>query len=134
MHNIGLIVYPGFQVLGLAMCATFELANMAADEPVYSIALLSEQGGSVMTSAGFGVETRAFDERSFDTLLVMGDNLIRPTSPGMVKFLRNASLDHPTLARSAPARLCWRRRVYWMVGGPRLTGVMRRPCSGRTRK
>jgi len=95
MHNIGLIVYPGFQVLGLAMCASFELANMAADEPVYSIALLSEQGGPVMTSAGFGVETRAFDERSFDTLLVMGDNLIRPTSPGspgMVKFLRNASL------------------------------------------
>lgn len=92
MHNIGLIVYPGFQVLGLAMCASFELANMAADEPVYSIALLSEQGGPVMTSAGFGVETSAFDERSFDTLLVMGDNLIRPTSPGMVKFLRNASL------------------------------------------
>nr|WP_223516123.1 GlxA family transcriptional regulator [Pseudomonas sp. GL-B-19] len=91
MLNIGLIVYPGFQVLGLAMCATFELANNSADEPVYSLSLLSEQGGMVQTSAGFGVETRAFDQRAFDTLLVMGDNLVRPTSPGMVAFLRRAS-------------------------------------------
>jgi transcriptional regulator GlxA family with amidase domain len=91
MHHIGLIVYPGFQVLGLAMCATFELANNTADEPVYSLSLLSEHGGSVQTSAGFGVETQAFDQRAFDTLLVMGDNLIRPTSPGMVAFLRRAS-------------------------------------------
>ena len=72
MHHIGLIVYPGFQVLGLAMCATFELANTAGDEPVYSISLLSEHGGTVQTSAGFGVETQAFDQRAFDTLLVMG--------------------------------------------------------------
>jgi hypothetical protein len=32
MHQIGLIVYPGFQVLGLAMCAAFELANSAGDD------------------------------------------------------------------------------------------------------
>jgi transcriptional regulator GlxA family with amidase domain len=91
MHQIGLIVYPGFQVLGLAMCAAFELANSAADEPLYSIALLSEPGGLVQTSAGFAVQTEAFDQRSFDTLLVMGDNLIRPTTPGMLEFLRRAS-------------------------------------------
>ncbi|WP_223510667.1 GlxA family transcriptional regulator, partial [Pseudomonas sp. BF-RE-03] len=91
MHEIGLIVYPEFQVLGLAMCAAFEMANGAADEPVYSLTLLSEHGGTVQTSAGFGVETTAFDQRSFDTLLVMGDNLIRPVSSGMVAFLRSAS-------------------------------------------
>jgi transcriptional regulator GlxA family with amidase domain len=91
MHRIGLIVYPGFQVLGLAMCATFELANSAIDEPVYSIELLSENGGAVQTSAGFAVQTMAFDQRPFDTLLVMGDNLIRPVSTGMVDFLRRAS-------------------------------------------
>lgn len=91
MHQVGLIVYPEFQVLGLAMCAAFEMANGAVDEPVYSLALLSEHGGTVRTSAGFGVETTAFDQRSFDTLLVMGDNLIRPVSSGMVAFLRSAS-------------------------------------------
>lgn len=92
MHAIGLIVYPGFQVLGLAMCATFELANSVADQPLYSITLLSEQGGTVQTSAGFGVQTSPFDQRTFDTLLVLGDNLIRAVSPGMVDFLRQASL------------------------------------------
>ncbi|WP_223595580.1 GlxA family transcriptional regulator [Pseudomonas sp. A-R-19] len=92
MHQIGLIVYPGFQVLGLAMCAAFELANNAVDEPLYRIALLSETGGLVQTSAGFAVQTEVFDQRSFDTLLVMGDNLIRPTTPGMLEFLRRASL------------------------------------------
>lgn len=91
MHRIGLIVYPGFQVLGLAMCATFELANSAADEPVYSIVLVSEHGGMVQTSAGFAVETKPFDPCSFDTLLVMGDNLIRPPSKGLVDFLLHAS-------------------------------------------
>ncbi len=92
MHQIGLIVYPGFQVLGLAMCAAFELANSAGDEPLYRIALLSEPGGLVQTSAGFAVQTEAFDQRAFDTLLVLGDNLIRPTTPGMLEFLRRASL------------------------------------------
>lgn len=91
MHHIGLIVYPGFQVLGLSMCATFELANTVAEEPVYSLQLLSETGGMVPTSAGFAVQTVAFDERAFDTLLVMGDNVIRPVSPGMVEYLRRAS-------------------------------------------
>jgi transcriptional regulator GlxA family with amidase domain len=91
MHHVGLIVYPGFQVLGLAMCATFELANSATDEPVYSIVLVSEHGGMVQTSAGFAVETKPFDHCSFDTLLVMGDNLIRPPSKGLVDFLRHAS-------------------------------------------
>ena len=93
MHHIGLIVYTGFQVLGLSMCATFELANTVAEEPVYSLQLLSETGGMVPTSAGFAVQTVAFDERAFDTLLVMGDNVIRPVSPGMVEYLRRASLS-----------------------------------------
>ena len=92
MHHIGLIVYPGFQVLGLAMCATFELANSASEEPVYRIALLSEDGGMVHTSAGFAVQTQAFNKDPFDTLLVMGDNVIRPATSGMVEFLRQASL------------------------------------------
>ncbi|MNE18203.1 HTH-type transcriptional regulator CdhR [compost metagenome] len=37
------------------------------------------------------MQTEAFDQRAFDTLLVLGDNLIRPTTPGMLEFLRRAS-------------------------------------------
>jgi hypothetical protein len=131
MQHIGLIVYPGFQVLGLAMCATFELTNNALEEPLYSIALLSEHGGMVQTSAGFAVETTAFDQRSFDTLLVMGDNVIRPVSTGMVEFLRQASRPPVASVRFAPAPLPWPRPVCWMAGARPLTGVTPRHCSGR---
>jgi transcriptional regulator GlxA family with amidase domain len=91
MQNIGLILYPGFQVLGLSMSATFEVANIMAKRQVYAITLLSEQGGLVPSSAGFGVETEPFDERRFDTLLVLGDNIVRPVSPGLVQYMRESS-------------------------------------------
>lgn len=91
MQNVGLILYPGFQVLGLSMSATFEVANMIAQRPVYAITLLSEQGGLVQSSAGFGVDTEPFDQRRFDTLLVLGDNVVRPASPGLVQYMRDSS-------------------------------------------
>lgn len=90
MLNIGLVVYPGFQVLGLSMCATFEVANIIAEREVYGITLLSEHGGSVQTSAGFGVDTQPFDGRPLDTLIVLGDNVVRPASPGLLAYLRTS--------------------------------------------
>jgi len=90
MQNIGLILYPGFQVLGLSMSATFEVANMMAERQVYAVTLLSEQGGMVLSSAGFGVDTEAFDQRHFDTLLVLGDNVVRPASPGLIEYMRQS--------------------------------------------
>jgi transcriptional regulator GlxA family with amidase domain len=90
MQEIGLIVYPGFQALGLSMSATFELANSIVGQPIYGITLLSEDGGLVMTSAGFAVNTEPFDDRRFDTLLVLGDNVIPPITDRMVNYLRDA--------------------------------------------
>jgi transcriptional regulator GlxA family with amidase domain len=91
MQNIGLVLYPQFQVLGLAVCAVFEFANIGAGRPVYRIDPLSEHGGPVQTSTSFGVETSAFDQRLFDTLIVLGDNVSLPTTPGVVEFLRRSS-------------------------------------------
>lgn len=91
MLQTGLIVYQGFQVLGLAMSATFEIANTLARREVYGITLLSEQGGLVQTSAGFCVDTEPFDDRRFDTLLVMGDNVVRPVSAALAAFLQTSS-------------------------------------------
>ncbi|WP_213991511.1 GlxA family transcriptional regulator [Sodalis sp. dw_96] len=91
MHSVGLILYPGFQVIGLSMSATFEVANIVTRQPIYEITLVSEHGGLVMTSAGFGVDTHAFDDRRFDTLLVLGDNVVRPASPGLIAYLRQSS-------------------------------------------
>lgn len=91
MLNVGMILYPGFQVLGLSMSATFEVANLFADESVYGITLLSDRGGMIQTSAGFCVETEAFDDRRFDTLLVLGDNVVRPASTGLIDYLIHSS-------------------------------------------
>lgn len=91
MQNIGLILYPGFQVLGLSMSATFEVANMMAEREVYAVTLLSELGGLVQSSAGFGVDTQPFDERRFDTLLILGDNVVRPASPGLIQYMLASS-------------------------------------------
>ena len=91
MHTHRTHCLPRVSGVGPGHVRHLRVGQHADDEPAYSIALLSEHGGTVQTSAGFGVETTAFDQRSFDTLLVMGDNLIRPVSPGMVEFLRSAS-------------------------------------------
>lgn len=90
MQHVGLILYPGFQVLGLSMSASFEIANIVAQKAVYDITLLSEHGGLVQTSAGFGVDTQAFDDRRFDTLILMGDNIVRPASAGLIDYLRRS--------------------------------------------
>ncbi|MGE6385601.1 GlxA family transcriptional regulator [Pseudomonas sp. NPDC078416] len=73
------------------MSATFEVANLMAEREVYAVKLLSETGGLVQSSAGFGVDTEPFDQRRFDTLLILGDNVVRPASPGLIQYMREAS-------------------------------------------
>jgi transcriptional regulator GlxA family with amidase domain len=41
-------------------------------EPIYEMLYLSETGGKVMSSLGLPVETQAFDDPTFDTLIVSG--------------------------------------------------------------
>lgn len=90
MQQIGLVLYPDFQVLGLSMCTVFELANMVADRTVYGVSLLSEFGGLVQTSGGFGVQTQGLKDHRFDTLVVMGDNTVTLASPALVAFVKEA--------------------------------------------
>ncbi|RVI10577.1 GlxA family transcriptional regulator, partial [Sinorhizobium meliloti] len=58
MHRIGFVVFPRFQLMGFAAVTAFEMANLALGETVYEIELLSEAGGEVKSSAGFGVLTK----------------------------------------------------------------------------
>lgn len=91
MQEIGLILYPDFQVLGLAMCAAFELANAVEGREFYKVSLLSDGGGLINTSAGFGVDTQPLLPRGFDTLLVMGDNNATLISPELITYLRDCA-------------------------------------------
>jgi transcriptional regulator GlxA family with amidase domain len=90
MHHVGLILYPDFQVLGLSMCSAFELANSAVGKRAYEISLLSEHGGLVQTSAGFGIDTKPLLRQPFDTLIVTGYNREVRASPALVNYLREA--------------------------------------------
>src|SRR6476620_11823375 len=88
MQRIGFIVLPGFQMLSVSSLSVFELANWEIGEPVYSVHLLSETGGSIRSSVGIGVATEPFDDRNFDTLMIGGSVVAGALTPGVIKFLR----------------------------------------------
>jgi len=88
MKRIGVLVFPGFQILDLAAIAAFELANIHAGKPVYQVELLSEEGGLVVSSSGVSTESKRFGTAKYDTLLLSGAFFIAPTSEKMCRFLR----------------------------------------------
>lgn len=91
MRTIGLIVYPGFSAMGLAVTAVFETANLHVGTQEYKVTLISERGGPVATSLGYEIQTTPFGRRAFDTLLVPGNTDGSAASPGVVKYLRAAA-------------------------------------------
>ena len=90
MQSIGFVVFPNFQVMGFAAITVFEVANFVAEETVYSVSLLSEQGGLVRSSAGFSVETEAFDGKVFDTVIIGAGAQIEPSAPALLDFVRRS--------------------------------------------
>ncbi len=90
MHRVGLLVYPEFQSLALAVATAFEYANLMNGEPAYDFMLISEHGGPVASSQGFAVHTEPWGRKAFDTLIVAGDNECCLPSPTLVARLRKA--------------------------------------------
>jgi transcriptional regulator GlxA family with amidase domain len=74
MHTIGLVIYPRFQSLALAVASVFEYANLLHGEEAYRFSVVSEHGGPVNSSQGFAVHTEAIDAEGYDTLIVAGNN------------------------------------------------------------
>jgi transcriptional regulator GlxA family with amidase domain len=91
MLRIGIVLFPGFQVMNLGMTTVLEFANREAREPLYEYVLLSEHGGPVRCSSGFDVSTHPFDDSRFDTILVVGDNEVLPSTPPLIDFLKRAA-------------------------------------------
>jgi transcriptional regulator GlxA family with amidase domain len=91
MIRIGVVVYPGFQLLTLAVVSVFEYANMSLDEPLYVHTLLSEHGGPIASSCGVEVGTVPFGNARYDTVLVVGDTVVTEGSPALLGFLRKSS-------------------------------------------
>jgi transcriptional regulator GlxA family with amidase domain len=96
MLRLGIVLFPGFQMMNLSVLSVFEFANRLADTPLYELALLSEDGGPVQGSSGFAVTTQKFDDSKFDTLIVVGDNDALVSPPAVVDFLKRSA---PTVRR-----------------------------------
>lgn len=91
IKTVGLLVFPGFQIVDLAVMAVFESANDMRGGPHYKLSMLSEHGGSVTSSSGVAVLTQPFDAPAFDTILVAGSNEPLPATSPFLDFVRAAS-------------------------------------------
>ncbi|MFM0595840.1 GlxA family transcriptional regulator [Paraburkholderia dilworthii] len=90
MRHIGVVVFPGFQILDMVAISVFELANLVAGQPEYQVEVISEHGGTVRSSSGVEVVSRPFGDPAYDTVVVTGAMEIAPSSPGMLAFLNDA--------------------------------------------
>ena len=90
MITVGFLVSSGFQMMSLAALSAFELANVTAGETLYRIDVLSENGGPVSNSLGIRMETSAFAEPAYDTLVVTGALEPLPSSPAVLVYVREA--------------------------------------------
>jgi transcriptional regulator GlxA family with amidase domain len=90
MHTVGLVVYPSFQALGLAIASVFEYANLIRGEREYQFRVASENGGPVMTSQTFSVNTDRLRDSTYDTLIVAGDNECRLPPASLLEYVRDA--------------------------------------------
>jgi len=98
MHTVGLLLFPHFQSLSLAVGTVFEYANLVSGQRAYEYHLVSEHGGSVATSQGYSVTTSALTERAYDTLIIAGDNDLPHPSPSLLEHVKNASVHSRRLA------------------------------------
>jgi transcriptional regulator GlxA family with amidase domain len=98
MRGIAFVVYPGYSVMALAVVSAFETANIMAVEPPYDLHFVSETGGRVGTSCGIVLDSEAFSDMPFDTLVVGGATIPGPSTPGLVAFMRDAPKRHRRVA------------------------------------
>jgi transcriptional regulator GlxA family with amidase domain len=98
MRHIGFAVSANCSLMGLAAAQAFEVANIAAGQPVYALHFLSERGGAVPTSAGAEFQTERFDDRALDTLIVCGGLVVEPSALALIEFLRNAPARYRRVA------------------------------------
>jgi transcriptional regulator GlxA family with amidase domain len=84
--------------MALAVVSAFEVANMMAGDPLYDLHFVSETGGKVRTSSGMILESEAFTDMPFDTLVVGGATFPVPSTPGLIAFMKDAPKRHRRIA------------------------------------
>ncbi|WP_455179418.1 GlxA family transcriptional regulator [Azospirillum melinis] len=77
--------------MGMAALSAFEMANLVLGRLAYQVHVLSEQGGPVRNSLGFAVESQPFGDGFFDTTVTIGSLRVKPSTPGLLAYLREAA-------------------------------------------
>jgi transcriptional regulator GlxA family with amidase domain len=93
MHRVGFIVPQDFQLMSLAALTAFEIANLPPSGRHYETHLLSERGGLVRSSGGVTVETEAFGDPAFDTVIIGSITAFEMprANSNLIAFLQEAS-------------------------------------------
>jgi transcriptional regulator GlxA family with amidase domain len=91
MRKIGMVLFPGFEMMCFVAFCAFEGANKIAGKTLYDLQVLSEEGGPLRSSLGINVTTKPLGEDEFDTLFVGAGTEIPSTSNVLAGYLRQAS-------------------------------------------
>lgn len=93
MHRVGFIVPQRFQMMSLAALTAFEIVNLPPAGQRYDISLLSEHGGPVRSSGGMTLETEAFGDPAFDTIIVgsITEMEMPPSDAATIAFVQEAA-------------------------------------------
>jgi transcriptional regulator GlxA family with amidase domain len=88
--KVALVVYPMFHILDLSILSVFGIANHFAPDS-YDVDIVSLSGGLIRSMSGVGVETRAFGDERYDTVIVGSTPGIPGSMPDMAARLRAAA-------------------------------------------
>ncbi|MGC2774456.1 MAG: GlxA family transcriptional regulator [Bradyrhizobium sp.] len=89
MRHIGFIMEDGFQIMAMAASSAFEFANIQKGEQIYRMTVMSERGGPIRSTLGVRIETQPLGDFP-DTLMVVGELLPQPSSPGLRAYIAEA--------------------------------------------
>jgi transcriptional regulator GlxA family with amidase domain len=90
-RRIGLVIYPGYQILDLAALTVFECVNTITGRTAYQLEVVAESEGAVLSSVGVATQAKALGRRRFDTLLVGGSIDVPVPTPTLVEQLRRVA-------------------------------------------
>jgi transcriptional regulator GlxA family with amidase domain len=98
MLDVAFLVHPDYSMMAMAVVMAFEVANSVAEVSPYELHFVSETGGRVKTSCGLILESEPFTEKPFHTLFVGGATSPRPSTPGLIAYMRDAPKRHRRIA------------------------------------